>query len=133
MSIKVPEFLQLEIVEWEFILRGGYHLILKFIIFVKNKKMEIRLSIKDEHIDAFMALIKKLEYVEIKEISNPAQAAEEPIVAYNKNEKISAEEVEQLIIAKARRDAKAIERGELETYPFDSIEALIADLNNDEE
>jgi hypothetical protein len=96
--------------------------------------MEIRLSIKDKYVDAFMALIKKLKYVEIKEISDTRfQTVDEPIVVYNKKEKISADEVEQLIIAKALRDAKAIERGELETYPFDSIEALIADLNDDEE
>jgi hypothetical protein len=96
--------------------------------------MEIRLSIKDKYVDAFMALIKKLKYVEIKEISDNAfQTVEEPVVSYNKKEKISADEVEQLIIAKALRDAKAIECGELETYPFDSIEALIADLNDDEE
>ena len=32
--------------------------------------MEIRLSIKDKYVDAFMALIKKLKYVEIKDISD---------------------------------------------------------------
>ncbi len=30
--------------------------------------MEIRLSIKDKYVDAFMILIKKLKYVEIKEV-----------------------------------------------------------------
>lgn len=30
--------------------------------------MEIRLSIKDKYVEAFMILIKKLKYVEIKEV-----------------------------------------------------------------
>ena len=90
--------------------------------------MEIRLSIKDKYVDAFMELIKKLKYVEIKEISNiPIQIAEEPVAAYNKENKPSADEVEQLIIAKALRDAKVIERGELETRPLDE---LLAELEN---
>lgn len=95
--------------------------------------MEIKLSINDKYVDAFMALIKKLKYVEIKEISDTtSNTVEEHLATYNKNEKVSADEVEQLIIAKALRDAKAIERGELETRSFSSIEALIADLEADQ-
>ena len=95
--------------------------------------MEIRLSIKDKYVDAFMALIKKLKYVEIKEISGASfQTVDEPIVVYNKKEKISADEVEQLIIAKALRDAKAIERGELKGIKsYTNYKDLIADLESD--
>ncbi len=95
--------------------------------------MEIKLSINDKYIDAFMALIKKLKYVEIKEISDTQfQTAEEPVAAYNKKEKISADEVEQLIIAKALRDAKAIERGELKGMKsYTNYKDLIADLESD--
>jgi hypothetical protein len=45
----------------------------------------------------------------------------EPVVAYGNPNKLSADEVEQLIIAKCLRDAKAIERGELETRDLDEF------------
>ena len=40
------------------------------LIFVQKRKMRITLSIKDKYVDAFMTLIKKLNYVEIKEITD---------------------------------------------------------------
>lgn len=106
--------------------------------------MEIRLSIKDKYVDAFMILIKKLKYVEIKEvIDNKAveskadawkrvaqddemiSLANEGLTDYissiNKKNRPSADEIEQLIIAKALCDAKAIERGELETRDLDEL------------
>ena len=52
-------------------------------------------------------------------------------MVYGKKNRPSVDEIEQLIIAKALRDAKAIERGELETRDFNSIEDLLADLEAD--
>jgi hypothetical protein len=92
--------------------------------------MEIRLSIENSKYEEFLALLETLDYADIL---NTSTSLEEPASTYNKKNRPSADEIEQLIIAKALRDAKAIERGELRTYPFDSIEALIADLNDDEE
>ena len=92
--------------------------------------MEIRLSIENSKYEEFLALLETLDYVDIL---NTPTSLQEPASTYHKKNRPFADEVEQLIIAKALRDAKAIERGELETYPFDSIEALIADLNDDEE
>jgi hypothetical protein len=96
--------------------------------------MELKITIEDEHIEAFIKIIKKLKYVKIKYINDEATPSNvsEPDVAYGNPKKLTADEVEQLIIAKCLRDAKAIERGELKTRSFDSIEALIADLEADQ-
>jgi hypothetical protein len=42
----------------------------------------------------------------------------------------SVDEIEQLIIKKALRDAKAIDRGELKTKSFNSIADLMSDLKS---
>ena len=94
--------------------------------------MDIVLNIEDSKYDTFLAMIKTLHYVTIvKENKINSTEMEEPLVAYQKKKRPSVEEIEQLIIAKALKDAKAIERGELEMREFDSIEALIADLEAD--
>ena len=117
--------------------------------------MEIRLSIKDKYVDAFMILIKKLKYVEIKEVIDNKEVeskadawkrvaqddemlslANEGLTDYklliNKKNRPSADEIEQLIIAKALRDAKAIERGELKGMKsYANYKDLIADLESD--
>ncbi len=54
----------------------------------------------------------------------------EHIVAYGNPKKLTADEVEQLIIAKCLRDAKAIEQGELETRDLDE---LLAELEKSDE
>lgn len=96
--------------------------------------MELKLTIEDKHVEAFMKIIKKLKYVELKYVNDEAipSSVSEPMAAYGNPKKLTADEVEQLIIAKCLRDAKAIERGELKTRSFDSIEALIADLEADQ-
>ena len=43
----------------------------------------------------------------------------------------TGDEIEQLIIQKALRDAKAIERGELKTHPFNNIIDLMNDLKSE--
>jgi hypothetical protein len=96
--------------------------------------MELKLKIEDKHAEAFMEIIKKLNYVEIMYINDEVtpSSVSESVVAYGNPKKLTADEVEQLIIAKCLRDAKAIERGELKTRSFDSVEALIADLEADQ-
>jgi hypothetical protein len=42
----------------------------------------------------------------------------------------SVDEIEQLIIKKALRDAKAIDRGELKTKSFNNIADLMSDLKS---
>jgi hypothetical protein len=96
--------------------------------------MELKLKIDNKHAEAFMAILKKLKYVEIMYLNDGVtpSGVGEPVAAYGNPKKLTADEVEQLIIAKCLRDAKAIERGELETRSFDSVEALIADLEADQ-
>jgi hypothetical protein len=96
--------------------------------------MELRLSIEDKHAEAFMAILKKLNYVEIMYVNDESTPSSvgEPDVAYGNPKKLTADDVELLIIAKCLRDAKAIERGELKTRSFDSVEALISDLEADQ-
>jgi hypothetical protein len=92
--------------------------------------MELKLNIEDKHIEAFMKIIKKLKYVEViyeNDEVTPSRVAE-PVIAYGNPKKLTADEVEQLIIAKCLRDAKAIERGELETRDLDE---LLAELENE--
>ena len=48
-----------------------------------------------------------------------------------KSARPTADEIEQLIIQKALRDAKAIERGELKTRPFNNIIDLMNDLKSE--
>ena len=98
----------------------------------KLKDMDIVLNVEDSKYDTFLAMIKTLHYVSIVEERDLAAAsADEPLVVYQKKKRPSGDEIEQLIIAKALNDAQAIERGELKTREFDSIEALIADLEAD--
>ena len=80
--------------------------------------MEIILSIENSKYEAFLALLDKLDYVDIL---NTSTALQEPASTYHKKNRPSADEIEQLIIAKALRDAKAIERGELETRDLDEL------------
>jgi hypothetical protein len=92
--------------------------------------MELRLKIEVKHVEAFMEIIKKLKYVEIMYVNDEVTPSSvgEPDVAYGNPKKLTADEVEQLIIAKCLRDAKAIERGELETRDLDE---LLAELENE--
>jgi hypothetical protein len=85
--------------------------------------MELKLKIEDKHAEAFMEIIKKLNYVEIIYTNDEVtpSSVSEPDVAYRNTKKLAADEVEQLIIAKCLRDAKAIERGELETRDLDEL------------
>jgi hypothetical protein len=94
--------------------------------------MELTLKIEDKYYKTFVSFLKTLDYVEVLENKTP-QIVEEPKAKYgHKNKRPSADEIEQMIIKKAMLDAKRIERGELETRSFDSIEALIADLEKDQ-
>jgi hypothetical protein len=63
-----------------------------------------------------MEIIKKLKYVEVMYVNEEATPSSvgEPMVDYGNPKKLTADEVEQLIIAKCLRDAKAIERDEQE-------------------
>ena len=98
----------------------------------KLKDMDIVLNIEDSKYETFLAMIKTLHYVTIvKENKINSNEMGEPLVAYQKKRRPSVDEIEQLIIAKALNDAQSIECGELETREFDSIEALIADLEAD--
>ena len=94
--------------------------------------MDIFLKIEDSKYESFLALIKTLDYVQIHELAQESPAlsyASEPLLAYKKTNRPSVDDIEQLIIAKALRDAKAIERGELETRDIDE---LFAELENEE-
>lgn len=102
--------------------------------------MEIKLSIKDKYAATFLAFLKTLDYITIKEGFNTEggilSSVQEPAAIYGKKNKLSADEIEQLIIAKALSDARKIERGELELRTFNSSKELIADLEaqlNEEE
>ena len=91
--------------------------------------MEIRLNIKDKYAATFLAFLKTLDYVTIEKAYNteggiPTGVQESKIV-YGQKSKMSADEIEQLIIAKALSDAKKIERGELKTR---SLDDLLAEL-----
>jgi 23S rRNA A2030 N6-methylase RlmJ len=85
--------------------------------------MELKLNIEDKHVEAFMKIIKKLKYVDITYMSDEAthSGVSEPMVAYGNPKKLTADEVEQLIIDKSLRDANAIERGELEPRDLDEL------------
>ena len=74
-----------------------------------------------------MALLKTLDYVDILYNHSTLQ---EPASTYDKKNRPSADEIEQLIIAKALRDAKAIERGELETRDLDELLAELEKSNS---
>jgi hypothetical protein len=100
-----------------------FFIFLQYIYEFKNGKMELKLKIEDKHVEAFMEIIKKLKYVEIMYINDevtPSSVGESD-VAYGNPKKLTADEVEQLIIAKCLREAKAIERGELETRDLDEL------------
>ena len=91
--------------------------------------MEIRLSIENSKYEEFLALLETLDYVDIL---NNHSTLQEPASTYHKKNRPSADEIEQLIIAKALRDAKAIERGELKGMKsYANYKDLIADLESD--
>jgi hypothetical protein len=89
--------------------------------------MELILNVQDKYLDDFKALISKLDYVEA--IDSVLSNVEEPTVQYKKmSKRPSANQIEQMIIKKALKDAEAIERGELETT---DLEILLAELDNE--
>ena len=93
--------------------------------------MEITLKVENAHYATFLAFIKTLDYVKIEEEQPSVSHLSEPSMVYNKKNRPSVDEIEELIIAKAKRDAKAIERGELEASQFSSLEEYLADLEAD--
>jgi hypothetical protein len=92
--------------------------------------MEILLKVDDSKYELLLALLKTLDYVKIHEITEEDKVAyaAEPLLGYKKKSKPTVNEIEQLIIAKALRDAEAIEWGELETRDLD---VLLAELENE--
>jgi hypothetical protein len=72
-----------------------------------------------------------LNYNNDKPTNKAKSRVSESKVVYSNPKKLAADEVEQLIIAKCLRDAKAIERGELKTKSFANYKDLIADLEAD--
>ena len=94
--------------------------------------MEIRLNIKDKYAATFLAFLKTLDYVTIEKAYNTEggvpTGVQESKTAYGKKNKLSADEIEQLIVAKALSDARKIERGELTLKSYDNYKDLIADL-----
>jgi hypothetical protein len=92
--------------------------------------MEILLKVDDSKYELLLALLKTLDYVKIHEITEEDKVAyaAEPLLGYKKKSKPTVDEIEQLIIAKALRDAEAIEWGELETRDLD---VLLAELENE--
>lgn len=94
--------------------------------------MEIKLIIKDKYAPTFLAFLKTLDYVFIEEGFNTEgvtpSGLQESAAVYGKKSKLSADEIEQLIIAKALSDARKIERGELTLKSYDNYKDLIADL-----
>ena len=83
--------------------------------------MEITLKVENAHYATFLAFIRTLDYVKIEETETSVGYVSEPLMTYNKKNRPSVDEIEELIIAKAKRDAKAIERGELETRDLDEF------------
>ncbi len=101
--------------------------------------MEIRLKIKDKYAARFLAFLKTLDYVTIEKAYNTVRrdsygeggvptGVHESKTVYGKKNKLSAGEIEQLIIAKALSDARKIERGELTLKSYDNYKDIIADL-----
>ena len=90
--------------------------------------MEITLKVENAHYATFLAFIKTLDYVKIEETETSVGYVSEPLMVYSKKNRPSVDEIEQLIIAKALRDAKLIEWGKLKTRNLDE---LIADLEAD--
>ena len=90
--------------------------------------MEITLKVENAHYATFLAFIRTLDYVKIEEERPSVSHLSEPSMVYNRKTRPSVDEIEQLIIAKALRDAKAIERGELETRDLDE---LLFELENE--
>ena len=88
--------------------------------------MELTIKIKDKDFDRVTTLLKTLD-VEIIERNAPASVMSEPMAKYGQKKRPSADEIEQMIIKKAMLDAKAIERGELETR---DLEDFLIELEN---
>ena len=95
--------------------------------------MEILLKVDDSKYELLLAMLKTLDYVKIHEITEEDKVAyaAEPLLGYKKKSKPTVDEIEQLIIAKALRDAEAIERGELKGKVYENYKDLIADLQNE--
>ena len=90
--------------------------------------MEITLKVENAHYATFLAFIRTLDYVKIEETETSVGYVSEPLMTYNKKNRPSVDEIEHIIIAKALRDAKAIERGKLETRDLDE---LLFELENE--
>jgi phage gp36-like protein len=93
--------------------------------------MTIKINVEDTYAATFLAFLKTVDYVTIEKgidtegvISSNVQ---EPTMNYGKKKKPFADEIEALIVAKALRDAQAIEDGALETRP---LEELLTELEN---
>jgi hypothetical protein len=81
--------------------------------------MTIELNVSDKYVSTFLAFINTLTYVEVNKIVEPIT-----------EKRLTADEIEALIIERAKTNAKAIENGTLPTKSFNSIEALLEDLAN---
>ena len=88
--------------------------------------MELTIKIKDKDFDKVTTFLKTLD-VEIIERNAHASVMSEPMAKYGQKKRPSADEIEQMIIKKAMLDAKAIERGELETR---DLEDFLIELEN---
>ena len=88
--------------------------------------MELRIKIQDKDYDKVTAFLKTLD-AEIVSNGTYSNVAHEPLTPYGKKKRPSADEIEQMIIKKAMLDAKAIERGELETR---DLEDFLIELEN---
>jgi phage gp36-like protein len=97
----------------------------------KIKNMTIKINVKDTYAATFLAFLKTVDYVTIeKGIDNEGVVpsnVQEPTMTYGKKKKTPADEIEALIVAKALRDAQAIEEGTLEIRP---LEELLTELEN---
>ncbi len=93
--------------------------------------MTIKINIEDKYAATFLAFLKTVDYVTVeKAFDNQVfmpSSVQEPTITYSKKKKLSADEVETMIVAKALRDAKAIEEGTLKTRP---LEELLTELEN---
>ena len=88
--------------------------------------MELTIKIKDKDFDKVTTFLKTLN-AEIVSNGTYSNVVREPLTPYGKKKRPSADEIEQMIIKKAMLDAKAIERGELETR---DLEDFLIELEN---
>jgi Trp operon repressor len=79
--------------------------------------MTIELNVSDKYVSTFLAFIKTLSYVEVNKVIEPAI-----------ENRLTADEIEDLIIKRAKANALKIESGEMPSRP---ISALLAELETE--